>query len=309
KGPGAVLEFLGAPGFQGGKLGVPLGAAAVQAEADRMTQINGKTLGQLTQMSGILGGLSDVWDEAGAKLEQIASDVPAVRDLVELVRTLVDLFRAGAAPVAPPAGEGGPDVPTAPATFMDRVQAALGNALSWLKEQGQAAGEKLAQFGSGIVQALTPIGMLTMLLDMLGEPVQALLVPITMVVAALATGLLPVFKATFPIIKTFGVLLLTVLQGIATVWNALVGTIGGVFRALYDIKILGIRPFGFLKGVVDFFEGLLIDTKALSQAQKELRDLTWEEAMERAKHVDAIKQATEARRNGPGGINVAIPRV
>src|SRR5690606_2342954 len=96
-----------------GKLGVPLGAAAVQAEADRMTQLNEKTLGQLTQMSGILGGLSDVWDEAGAKLEQIASDVPAVRDLVDLVRTLVELFRAGAAPVAPSAGDGGPDVPGA----------------------------------------------------------------------------------------------------------------------------------------------------------------------------------------------------
>src|SRR5690606_22220174 len=151
KGPGAVLEFLGAPGFQGGKLGVPLGAAAVQAEADRLTQLNEQSLGQLTQMSGILDGLSDVWDKAGAKLEQVAADVPAVRDLVELVRTLVDLFRASATPVAPPAGDGGPDVPAEPATFMDRVQAALGNALSWLKDQGQAAGEKLAQFGGGIV--------------------------------------------------------------------------------------------------------------------------------------------------------------
>src|SRR5690606_33512607 len=87
KGPGAVLEFLGAPGFQGGKNDVPIfGAAAVKVEADRLTQLNEESLGKLTQMSGILGGLSDVWDEAGAKLEQIASDVPAVRDLVELVR-------------------------------------------------------------------------------------------------------------------------------------------------------------------------------------------------------------------------------
>src|SRR5690606_6929619 len=138
-------------------------------------------------MSGILDGLSDVWDKAGAKLEQIASDVPAVRDLVELVRTLIDLFRAGAAPVAP--GDGGPDVPAAPATFMDRLRAMLGSALGWLKDQGQAAGEKLAQFGGSSVQALTPIGMLTMLLDMLSEPVQALLIPITMVDAALGKAL------------------------------------------------------------------------------------------------------------------------
>src|SRR5690606_29976074 len=308
KGPGAVLEFLGAPGFQGGKLGVPLGAVAVQAEADRMTQLNEKTLGQLTQMSGILGGLSDVWDKAGAKLEQIASDMPAVRDLVDLVRTLVELFRAGAAPVAPPAGEGGPDVPAAPATFMDRVRAALGNALSWLKEQGQAAGEKLAQFGSGIVQALTPVGMLTMLLDMLGEPVQALLTPITMVASALATALLPVFKAAFPIIKTFGVLLLTVLQGVATVWNAIVGAIGNVFKSLSRISILGMRPLKFLEGTANFFLGLQVNTQALADAQKELRDLTWEEAAERAKNIDAIKKTTEALRNVPSGFKVALAR-
>src|SRR5690606_14777705 len=308
KGPGAVLEFLGAPGFQGGKLGVPLGAAAVQAEADRMTQLNEKTLGQLTQMSGILGGLSDVWDEAGAKLEQIASDVPAVRDLVELVRTLVDLFRAGAAPVAPSAGDGGPDVPVAPATFMDRVREAIGNALSWLKDQGRAAGESLAAFGANILHALTPVGILTTLLNELTLPVAALLMPITMVVSALATALLPVFKATFPIIKTFGVLLLTVLQGIATVWNDIVGALGNIFKALSKISILGLRPLKFLEGVGNFFLGLQVDTKALSEAQKELRDLTWEEAMERAKNIDAIKQTTEALRNVPSGFKVALAR-
>src|SRR5690606_3333582 len=120
-------------------------------------------------------------------------------------------------------------------------RAMLGSALGWLKDQGQAAGEKLAQFGSSTVQALTPIGMLTMLLDMLGEPVQALLAPIKMVVSALAKALLPIFKTTFPIIKTFGMLLLTVLQGVAGVWNAIVGIIGNIFKALSEISILGWR--------------------------------------------------------------------
>src|SRR5690606_11028236 len=154
------------------------------------------------------------------------------------------------------------------------------------------AGEKLAQFGSSIAQALTPIGMLTMLLDMLGEPVQALLMPITMVVSALATALLPVFKTTFPIIKTFGVMLLTVIQGISTVWNAIVGTLGNVFKSLSQISILGMRPLKFLEGTANFFLGLQVDTKALADAQKELRDLTWEEAMARIKNTDALNRAT-----------------
>src|SRR5690606_35021825 len=200
------------------------------------------------------------------------------------------------------------DVPAEPATFMDRVREALGNALSWLKDQGRAAGEKLAQFGSSIVKALTPIGMLTMFLDMLSEPARALLTPITMVTSAHATALLLVFKATFPIIKTFGVLLLTVLQGVATVWNAIVGTIGNIFKSLANIKILGMRPFKFLEGTAKFFLGLQVDTKALSDAQKELRDLTWEEAMAREKNIDAIKQTTEALRNVPSGFKVALAR-
>src|SRR5690606_36135541 len=91
---------------------------------------------------------------------------------------------------------------------------------------------KSLQFAAGIIAALNPINILARLLDDLATPVAALLMPITMVVSALAQALLPVFKATFPIIKTFGVLLLTVLQGISTVWNAIVGTIGNIFKSL-----------------------------------------------------------------------------
>src|SRR5690606_31185054 len=130
----------------------------------------------------------------------------------------------------------------------------------------------------------------------------------TMVVSALSHALLPVFKATFPIIKTFGVLLLTVLQGIPMVWNALVGTIGGIFKALSEIKILGARPLKFLEGTANFFLGLQVDTKALADAQKELRDLTWEEAMARIKNTDALNRATEALRNVPSGFKIALAR-
>src|SRR5690606_4177550 len=125
---------------------------------------------------------------------------------------------------------------------------------------------------------------------------------------ALSQALLPVFKATFPIIKTFGVMLLTVIQGISTVWNAITGTIGGIFKSLSRIEILGWRPLKFLEKTGDFFLGLQVDTKALADAQKELRDLTWEEAMARAKNIDAIKQTTEALRNVPSGFKVALAR-
>src|SRR5690606_9669205 len=65
----------------------------------------------------------------------------------------------------------------------------VGSALTDLRDRA-------LQFAAGIIAALNPINMLSQLLDALATPVQALLVPITMVVSALATALLPVFKAT-----------------------------------------------------------------------------------------------------------------
>src|SRR5690606_19794508 len=223
KGPAAVLEFLGAPGFQEGKLGVPLGIASVQSQAGALKRQNEEALGELQRMGGLLSGLSERWDEVSTKLAAMAEDTPILRDLVELVRILVELARASGAPAGTPALTEPPAV--APQTLRDRIATIIGRGLAWLKEQGAAAGEQLRQFSATVGQALTPVGILTSLLYALSEPVEAFLVPITMVVSALSQALLPVFKATFPIIKTFGVLLLTVLQGVSTVWNALVGTI------------------------------------------------------------------------------------
>src|SRR5690606_27372342 len=97
-------------------------------------------------------------------------------------------------------------------------------------------------------------------------------------------------------------------QGISTVWNALTGTIGSMFKSLSECKVLGARPLKFLEGTAKFFLGLQVDTKALADAQKELRDLTWEEAMARIKNTDALNRATEALRNVPSGFKVALAR-
>src|SRR5690606_15721026 len=306
EGPAAVLEFLGAPGFHEGKLGVPLGVVSVQSQAGELKRQNEEALGELQRMGGLLSGLSERWDEVNTKLAAMAEDTPILRDLVELVRILVDLVRASGAPAGTPTLAEPPAV--ASQTLRDRIAMMIGRGLAWLKEQGAAAGEQLRQFSATVGQALTPVGILTSLLNALSEPVEALLVPITMVVSALAQALLPVFKATFPVIKTFGVLLLTVLQGVSTVWNAIVGTIGGIFKALSQISILGLRPLKFLEGTANFFLGLQVDTKALADAQKELRDLTWEEAMARIKNTDALNRATEALRNVPSGFKVALAR-
>src|SRR5690606_12286746 len=143
-----------------------------------------EALSELQRMGGLLSGLSERWDEVNTKLAAMAEDTPILRDLVELVRILVELARASGAPAGtraltePPAA--------APQTLRDRIAAVIGRGLESLREQGKAAGESLRMFGGQILQDFTIVGLVTMLLDQLREPVQALLVPITMVVSALS---------------------------------------------------------------------------------------------------------------------------
>src|SRR5690606_32699000 len=82
-----------------------------------------------------------------------------------------------------------------------------------------------------------------------------------------------------------------------------VGTISGIFRTLSQISILGWRPLAFLEGVANFFEDLMFDTQALSDAQKELAELTWEQAL-------ASKEAARQLRNLniPSGFRIALER-
>lgn len=139
--------------------------------------------------------------------------------------------------------------------------------------------------------------------ELLSRSISALALPISIVVRAFGDALAPALKAIFPIIKSFGQITLTVIQGIAWVWNSIVGTIGGIFRSLSQLNIFGWRPLAFLESVANFFEDLMFDTKALSDAQKELAELTWEQAL-------ASKEAARQLRNLniPSGFRIALER-
>lgn len=112
--------------------------------------------------------------------------------------------------------------------------------------------------------------------------------PIFKVLGAILSALMPVFELLFPVFKTLGIVVLGVANTIANVWNMLVGIIDAI-------------PFVNMSKYY-------IDTKGLSDAMKELSELTWEEAMARAVNTDKIKEATEAMRNVPSGFKVALRR-
>ncbi|HOA52414.1 MAG TPA: hypothetical protein PKI05_09155, partial [Thermogutta sp.] len=123
----------------------------------------------------------------------------------------------------------------------------------------------------------------------LASSLRGLMVPLKIVSAAFGDALAPVLEALWPVFKALGIFILTVIEGVSTVWNALVGTIGGLFDAIANLEIFGRKPFKSLQGIADFFNKLKVDTDALSKAKKELTELTFDQAK-------ALKDATEKMR-------------
>src|SRR5690606_21268152 len=77
----------------------------------------------------------------------------------------------------------------------------------------------------------------------LASSLRGLMVPIKIVAAAFGDALAPVLEALWPVFKALGIFILTVIEGVGTVWNALVGTIGGLFDAIANLKIFNWKPF------------------------------------------------------------------
>ena len=147
--------------------------------------------------------------------------------------------------------------------------------------------QNLAATQNGIVAATVAVfELLEANSEELSSSLRGLMVPIKIVAAAFGDALAPVLEALWPVFKALGIVSLTVLEGVGTVWNALVSTISGIFETLANLSILGSKPFKFLQGAADFFNKLKVNTDALSKAKKELTELTLDQAK-------ALKDATD----------------
>ena len=151
--------------------------------------------------------------------------------------------------------------------------------------------QNLAATQNGIVAATVAVfELLEANSEELSSSLRGLMVPIKIVAAAFGDALAPVLEALWPVFKALGIVSLTVLEGVGTVWNALVSTISGIFETLANLKILGRKPFEFLQGVADFFNKLKVDTNALSKAKKELTELTLDEAKALKDTTDKVRE-------------------
>lgn len=157
----------------------------------------------------------------------------------------------------------------------------LGDAAVWLGEKFNVAGHAQSSFNS-VMQQLNPVAQLfSALLSELSPTLETLLTPITLVAKALASALMPVLQALFPVFKFLGIVMLTVAEIVGTVWNTLLDLVS-------KIPFVDLRQYK-------------VDINQLSDSKKELKNLTWDTAESMNELNESVSEAT---RNVPTGLKI-----
>lgn len=183
-----------------------------------------------------------------------------------------------------------------------------------------------AVLGPALLMVGTLLDALAPIFDFVGNILMGL-APVIMVIGAafhvvgalfstlesLLTPVMPIldtaFRALFEVLKAVAEIILYVMLGIQTAWNAIVGAVAGILAKLSDV--FG----GALDGLVEKLEGMKADTTSTEQALGALTSMTYESAYEQANlaanaatTAATMEDVTEALTNVPSGYKVASAR-
>ncbi|NTX17713.1 phage tail protein [Myxococcus sp. CA056] len=162
------------------------------------------------------------------------------------------------------------------------------------------------------VQAITPIFEvlgtlfkgLAPIITVFGQILVALLEPLT-----LLSG--PIMKGLFAVIRIVAMGILYVVKGIGTVWNAIIGFVASVFKALGKVPLVG----GAFRKMAQGLDSMKVPMDAVDGALETLKDTTYDTAAANAaagvaawENAAATNRATEALTNVPTGFKVALAR-
>ncbi len=321
KGGLAVLEFLGMPGFQDGRVPKITGLDAAKSTVETMQEM----FDHLAKV--ILAGIAKLFDMIAVAIESLAI-VFLGDEKVEELQEVFAKFRKGledfTIDVADFFGfqKDKPEKPEREPTWFNKMTETIaewsefikflaldfGNqAWTWLEDSapgladflrglGDAAvfvSEKLnvaghaQQFLNSLLGQINPVAQFfSSLLQQLTPAIQTLMVPVALVAEVFATLLLPVLKLLFPPLKMLGIVMITVAQMIAAVWNAL-------------LDLISLLPFVNLKKYK-------INMDDLSDSKKNLKEMTWETAESMNQLNESVN---EALRNVPSGLKIVANRL
>ncbi|MBZ4336424.1 hypothetical protein [Corallococcus sp. AS-1-12] len=209
-------------------------------------------------------------------------------------------------------------------TLIQKVADSLGTLLEPLQPLLNA----VTMVVDGFLSALTPV------FEMLGEAIEPLVPPLV-VLGDIVKGLAPLFavlgrtflliqqplsilggpvmKALFTALKFVGSIVLTIAKAISEVWNAVIGAVQNVIRAISSL--IDWTGFDGLKKFARSLNRLKVDTDSMDDSLRVLEDTTWDSAKARAEetaqveeHTKAVARATAALTNVPAAWRVALRR-
>lgn len=307
KGGLAVLDFLGMKGFKTGKkVNIPGFGEAQNTIADMQSLFDG--LGRT-----LLIGINKMFELLMTAIEALAV-VFAGKEGLEQIKTVFDKFKSGLEDFTK-------SLSTTTKAVKDQKDAVVG-VTSRFKELGEQVlnmfvdgvlsgmsqlnnsvdafktvyrqtsdvsaetGEVIAGTGDPLMAAVAAIMSLAMSSETFRSALNALSAPIAVAAEVLGALLVPVLKMLFPIVKFLGIVLITVAQMVATVWNTL-------------LDLISMLPFVNLRKYK-------INMDELSDSKQNLKDMTWETAQSMGKMNDSVN---EALKNVPSGLKILTNRM
>ena len=293
-------------GFFDGLIGVVEMLATTvlgEEEAARITGTLKNWQGEMRRLLGTLGFFDEELDEAAEETKRAAKEAA---EAARLAATRVNLFSEMIEFAWVGLRENVPLLNRALSVFEASIEAVTDD-FGEIIRQGMTPMQALAMVGLDLVmqsesfqRVLTLINPILeavadafgMLLDPLLPVVQVisgfLLPMITVLGNVIGSLLVPAMQILFPIIKAFGLVVLSVAQIIGRVWNTL-------------LDLISMIPFVNLRKYK-------VDIENLSNATSDLASLTWDEARERAKNTEAIEESTRAMVNVPQIFRIALRR-
>ncbi len=169
-----------------------------------------------------------------------------------------------------------------------------------------AALDLLQSAALDVAEQFTPLAILAKLVSSFLEPVmvglQALLLPLQIVARIFGTLLLPVLKILFPVFKYLAIAATYVGEVFARISSAILRAIGSLVRGIGNLinKLPGSPGDPLVKAgqaMLDLADSYTRTADDLARARDELRDLTFEDAMDQVNGL--AKAARDASQNIP----------
>jgi hypothetical protein len=251
-----------------------LAESVSRAAASAKDQLVNRALGKLGDLGGIISNAMGA--AAGGPLAVVGSVMVDVLSQSEGFKSLMQTVSGIIKVVA--------DAFSGVFTALEPLVGALGIIIQAVMSALQPVLDVVASVLQSLAPPLMVVGMLLQAL----APVIDILIRVLMLVTQplmLLAG--PIMKALFDVLKLVSIIILTVVKSIGSVWNAILDAVIWVLKAIDKLPMVDMGK------AIKAVQGAKMDTDALGEQIQEMKDMSWDDAMNGAANAaDNFKNAT-----------------